>query len=665
MAMNKLLIANRGEIARRIARTCRARRIQVVAVFSDADATEPFVREADEAVRLPGVTPGETYLDGNAVIAAALRTDADAVHPGYGFLSENAGFARACTDAGLIFIGPSPDAIDAMGSKLRARELMGAAGVPLLPAAEVELDDIDGFVAAADDIGYPILVKASFGGGGRGMRRVDDGDDLVEAVKSATSESSRAFGSGVVYLEKYLTRARHVEVQLAGDLHGDVAHLLERDCSLQRRHQKVIEEAPAPFLSDAARETLHAAGVAAARAVSYHSVGTAEFLVSGDQVYFLEMNTRLQVEHPVTEEVTGLDLVGIQLDIATGARLADLGIPVTGASGHAIEARLYAEDTANGFAPATGTLHHVSFPDLPGVRIESGVESGSVISPYYDSMLAKIVAHGPDRGAAISLLTQALRATRVDGVTTNRTLLLALLADAEFAGQAGDTQLLERRDIAALSRADAAPQARALHALAATLAAHAARQMTSPFAALPPGWRNNPSGSQLFGFADDDGELTVGYRFTRDGLLAQVDDVDVGDLHAYQLSPDSVDFEADGVRRRYQVRRSGGLTYVDSALGSTTLRETDRLPAPETEVAPGSLTATAPGMVLDVLVAEGDQVGEGQPLMVIESMKMETRVSAPYRGTVAELRVRKGALLEAGAVLAVIASEAETGTAGE
>jgi acetyl/propionyl-CoA carboxylase alpha subunit len=488
------------------------------------------------------------------------------------------------------------------------------------------------------------------------MRRVDGAGQLAGAVKSAASEASRAFGSDVVYLEKYLSRARHVEVQLAGDTHGDLAHLLERDCSLQRRHQKIIEEAPAPFLSSAARDTLHDAGLAAARAVGYYSVGTAEFLVSGDQVYFLEMNTRLQVEHPVTEEITGLDLVGVQLDIAAGARLADLGIPVAASTGHAIEARLYAEDTANGFTPATGTLHHVSFPDLPGVRIESGIESGSVISPYYDSMLAKVVAHGPDRRSAIGLLAQALRATQVDGVTTNRTLLVALLADAEFAAQAGDTQLLERRDIAALSRPGTVPQARAAHALAAALTAHAARMAASPFAAFPPGWRNNPSGYQVFVFADDEGELTVGYRFTRDGLAAQVNGADVENLRTYRLAADSADFEAGGVRRTYHVRRSGGLTYLDSALGSTVMRERERLPVPEPETAPGSLTAAAPGMVLDVLVAEGEQVAEGQPLMVIESMKMETRVLAPYGGTVAELRVRKGALLDTGALLAVVTS---------
>ncbi len=483
--IKKLVVANRGEIALRVMRTAHALGIATVAVFSDADADMPFVRFADEAVRLPGSAPGETYLRGLRRGGAARGTGPDAVHPGYGFLSENAGFARACAEAGLTFVGPSPGAIAAMGSKLEAKALMDAAGVPVLPGATVE-DGTD-LAAVAAEIGFPVLVKAAFGGGGRGMRVVRDAGGLAEAVAGARSEAASAFGDGTVFLERFVLDPRHVEVQILGDAHGEVVHLFERECSIQRRYQKIVEECPSPAVDPALRAELGAAAVAAGKAIGYTGAGTVEFVLDGDgRFFFLEVNTRLQVEHPVTELVTGLDLVELQLRVAQGEPLPP---EVTGAriDGHAIEVRLYAEDVPAGFLPATGTLHRFRIPGLPGVRVDAGVEDGSVIGPHYDPMLAKVIAHGRTRGEAARTLARALDRAHLHGVTTNRDLLVGILREDDFLAGATDTGYLDRHP-GLLSSADAGLRPRAAAAALARQAAN--RASARVLGGMPSGWRN-------------------------------------------------------------------------------------------------------------------------------------------------------------------------------
>jgi len=437
--MHKLLIANRGEIARRIIRTARAMGIATVAVYSDADAHAPHVREADEAVPIGPSPAAQSYLDPAKIIAAARRTHADAVHPGYGFLSENAAFAAAVADAGLIWVGPPAAAIDAMGLKDAAKRVMKAAGVPVTPGYQGEDQSLARLEHAARGIGYPLLIKATAGGGGKGMRRVDSAAEFPEALVAAQREAERAFGHAQVLIEKYVMRARHVEVQVFADTHGNAIHLFERDCSLQRRHQKVIEEAPAPGLSERLRETLGIAAVTAAMAIGYANAGTVEFIVDLDaqdehgdpRFYFMEMNTRLQVEHPVTEAITGLDLVEWQIRVARG-ELLPLSQDQVRIHGHAIEARLYAEDPESGFLPSTGTLTRLHFPQGLGVRIDSGVEQGGAVTPFYDPMIAKLIAHAPTREAAAAKLVAALDATRVEGPKTNRAFLARLAAHPAF-----------------------------------------------------------------------------------------------------------------------------------------------------------------------------------------------------------------------------------------
>ncbi|MFP3992533.1 biotin carboxylase N-terminal domain-containing protein, partial [Streptomyces sp. E11-3] len=469
-----LLVANRGEIAVRVFRTCRELGIATAAVHSDADTDALHVREADVAVRLPGLAPADTYLRGDLVVKAAQAAGADAVHPGYGFLSENAEFARAVLDAGLVWIGPPPEAIEAMASKTRAKELMAAAGVPLL-------DPVKPAAATADDL--PLLVKAAAGGGGRGMRVVRELDDLERELAAAEAEALSAFGDGEVFVEPYVERGRHVEVQVLADGHGVVWALGTRDCSLQRRHQKVIEEAPAPGLPDGLRASLHESAVAAARAIGYRGAGTVEFLVADGRAYFLEMNTRLQVEHPVTEEVFGLDLVALQLHVAEGGTLA---AEPPGARGHAVEARLYAEDPARGWTPQTGTLHRVAVPG--GVRLDTGYGSGDTVGVHYDAMLAKVVAWAPTRAEAVRKLAGALERARVHGPVTNRELLVRSIRHPEFSSGDVDTGFYERHldELTAPDGGTVAPRGEAVAALAAALADAAARQgEISPTPPLP------------------------------------------------------------------------------------------------------------------------------------------------------------------------------------
>jgi len=657
-AITKLLIANRGEIASRVIRTARTLDIGTVAIFSTPDADAPYVREADEAVHLPGERPADTYLDIGKIVAAASVTGASAVHPGYGFLSERADFARACAAAGLIFVGPPPEVIDSMGSKTAAKQLMADAGVPVLPGVIVEDDANLGtslLRRATEEVGFPLLVKAVYGGGGRGMRIVQGGDDLLEAVKSAQREAQAAFGSGAVFLEHFVDTPRHIEVQIFGDSHGEVVHLFERECSIQRRYQKVVEECPSPAVDEELRTRLGNAAIAAGKAIGYVGAGTVEFVLDGDRnFFFLEVNTRLQVEHPVTEMVTGIDLVALQLRVAEGAALPD-EVRHAEIRGHAIEVRLYAEDVVGGFLPVTGVVHHFEVPAMTGIRVDSGITDGSIIGVQYDSMLAKIIAHGADRDQARRRLAKALATTILHGPSTNRELLVGILREKEFAAGDIDTGYLARHDFAELSRSRQGASRTLVHSLAAALAAqHERREAATVLATIPSGWRNVPSEAQQCIYVTDDEEVRVRYSIRPDVVEASIDGEDLGPVILHALTNDTVEFEVGGIRRIVSVRRVGDTAFVDSSLGASILKELPRFPDVEDTGTPGSLTATMPGTVVRVNVEAGQVVTAGATILSIEAMKMEHAVAAPHGGIVSEVSVSVGQAVQVGTVLAIV-----------
>ncbi len=564
-------------------------------------------------------------------------------------MSENAAFARACADAGLIFVGPAPGTIKAMGDKIAAKAMMAEAGLPVLPS--VPVTDRSDLAAAAAQVGFPLLVKAAFGGGGRGMRLVADPADLAAAVQSARSEAASAFGDGTVFLERFVTDPRHVEVQILGDTAGTVVHLFERECSIQRRYQKIVEECPSPAVGDDLRAALAAAAVTAGQTIGYTGAGTVEFVLDRDGLfYFLEMNTRLQVEHPVTEEVTGLDLVELQLRIAEGDPLP-LAAREALIKGHAIEVRLYAEDVTAGFVPATGTLHRFAIPPAPGIRVDTGFRDGSVVSPHYDAMLAKVIAHGRTRADAARRLARALTRAEIHGVTTNRDLLVAILREPGFLAGATDTGYLTRHDLAPLT-ASAAPAA--TRALAAALARQARHRAEAPvLGTLPSGWRNVFSAPQRVTYAAAGEPYAVAYRITGSTVQASVNDVPLG-LVIHAAGPDRIDLEIDGIRKVYRVHHVHNVTYVDASDGSSALSEVPRFGDPEKMAPAGSLLAPMPGLVLRVLAEVGTVVTAGQPLLVLEAMKMEQTVSAPASGVVAELHAKAGEQVGTGQVLAVL-----------
>ncbi|GAB3172953.1 biotin carboxylase N-terminal domain-containing protein [Streptomyces incanus] len=623
MVISTVLVANRGEIACRIARTCGDLGIRTVAVHSDADGNALHARVADASVRLPGAAPADTYLRGDLVVKAALAAGADAVHPGYGFLSENADFARAVQDAGLVWIGPPPEAIEAMASKTRAKELMGIA--PLREVTEADL---------------PVLVKAAAGGGGRGMRVVRKLADLDAELAAARAEAASAFGDGEVFVEPYLggdAGGRHVEVQVLADTHGTVWALGTRDCSLQRRHQKVIEESPAPGLTGELTAELHALAVRAARAVGYTGAGTVEFLVAGGRAHFLEMNTRLQVEHPVTEAVFGLDLVAEQIRVAEGHRLD--GAPPS-ARGHAVEARLYAEDPAHDWAPQTGRLHRLAVPD--GVRLDTGFADGDDIGVHYDPMIAKVVAHAPTRAEAVRKLASALERATLHGPVTNRDLLVRSLRHPEFAEGRMDTGFYDRH-LTGLTEPAPDPYA----PLAAALADAHGRSRFG-------GWRNLPSQPQVKRYAMAGEEHEARYRHTRDGLAADTAGGagGAGGVQVVHAGAGLVVLDVDGVRRRFEVARHGDRVWVNG----TALTALPRFPDPTAQLAPGSLLAPMPGTVVRIAegLAAGASVQAGEPLLWLEAMKMQHRISAPVTGTLTALHATEGQQVEVDALLAVV-----------
>ncbi|MFC6287183.1 acetyl/propionyl/methylcrotonyl-CoA carboxylase subunit alpha [Nocardioides sp. GCM10027113] len=656
--IGRLLVANRAEIASRVFRTCRRLGIETVAVHSDADAGLPYVAEADRAVRLPGNAPGETYLRADLLVEAARRAGADAVHPGYGFLSENAGFARAVLGAGLTWVGPTPESIEQMGSKVEAKKLMEAAGVPVLGNLTADT------VTEAD---LPLLVKASAGGGGRGMRIVRSLADLPGEVERAAAEAESAFGDGTVFVEPYVEHGRHVEVQVVGHRDG-VLVLGERDCSIQRRHQKVVEEAPAPGLTDEVRAALHEAARAAAAAIAYIGAGTVEFLVDArdpSRFWFLEMNTRLQVEHPVTECVFGVDLVELQLAVAEGrsaeVELAETRVPEP--IGHAIEVRLYAEDPAADYQPQSGRLTAFAIPAEDGIRVDAGFATGTTVSTHYDAMLAKVIAHAPTREQAARRLAGVLSRARLHGLITNRDLLVRILRSPEFLAGDVDTHFLDRTgvltsEVSTSSRSTGSVQAtsvsaRGAHVAAALALAERAGAARTVQRGIPVGWRNVVSQPHTTRFAVGDDEVEVAWFGGRDGYTVDGCEV-VGVVSTSSTSDWAVTLEAGGVRTTYEVALAQDRVDVDSAQGHVSLRLLPRFTDPADAVASGSLLAPMPGTVVSVAVAAGDEVAAGQQVLVLEAMKMQHTVSAPHAGVVAQIDVEPGRQVAAGEVLAVV-----------
>jgi acetyl/propionyl-CoA carboxylase alpha subunit len=651
MGITRVLVANRGEIARRVFATCRRLGLGTVAVYTDPDATAPHVAEADARVRLAKTND---YLNAEAIIAAARAAGADAVHPGYGFLSENADFAAAVQDAGLTWVGPPVDAVRAMGSKIESKKLMSSAGVPVLD--ELDPDSVT-------EAQLPVLVKASAGGGGRGMRVVRELSTLPGEVAAAQREAQSAFGDPTVFCERYLPTGHHVEVQVLADTHGTVWAVGERECSIQRRHQKVIEEAPSPLVerTPGMRAKLFDAARLAASAIGYTGAGTVEFLADDDgEFFFLEMNTRLQVEHPVTEETTGLDLVELQLAVAEGGRL-DAEPPA--AQGHSIEARLYAEDPARGWQPQAGLVHTFDVPGTraqfsslgqrTGIRLDSGIVDGSTVSIHYDPMLAKVISYAPTRRQSALVLADALARTRLHGLRTNRELLVNVLRHPAFLDGATDTAFFDTHGLAQLSAPLGDEGVVRLSAIAAALAEAAHNRVTAAvFGPMPSGWRNLTTGYQVKTYRDDeDNEYRVEYRFTRTGLVLAGDEP----VHLVSSAPEEVVLaDAGGVACSFAVARYGRDVYVDSARGPVHFDAVPRFPEPGSSVAEGSLVAPMPGNVIRLGAQAGDTVTAGQPLIWLEAMKMEHTITAPSDGVLSSLNVTTGQQVEVGAVLAIV-----------
>ena len=674
----KILIANRGEIACRVAATARRLGVRTVAVYSDADAHAKHVDACDESVHIGGSAPRDSYLRWDRIIAAAKETGAQAIHPGYGFLSENEEFAAACADAGLVFVGPPASAIRAMGLKAQSKQLMEKAGVPLVPGYHGADQDPALLQREADRIGYPVLIKASAGGGGKGMRAVEQAADFAAALASCQREAASSFGDQAVLIEKYVQRPRHIEIQVFGDMHGNCVWLFERDCSVQRRHQKVLEEAPAPGLSQAMRQRMGEAAVAAAKAVNYVGAGTVEFIVeqraegapgagASMSFFFMEMNTRLQVEHPVTEAITGLDLVEWQLRVAAGEALP-LRQEQLEIRGHAIEARICAENPDNNFLPATGTLRVYRKPQCRSfertdasdggvsVRIDDGVREGDAISPYYDSMIAKLIVHGDSREQALALLDQALAQTHIVGLATNVQFLRQVVRSPSFAQADLDTALIERERAVLFNQEPVGLEQAAAAAVAHTLLDERTLEGSDPFSRRD-GWRSHGIATRRFQFEfhsqSEEAELTYrhdgGMTLTIAGRSAPLE---------FARGSDGIDLRYAGQRQTVRVYSTGEMDHVFSARGATQILATDLLAhAGEGLSDSGRLTAPMPGKVVSFSVKAGDQVSKGQALAVMEAMKMEHTIAAPADGVVSELLYAPGDQVAEGAELLKLTSE--------
>ncbi len=654
--IHKLLIANRGEIASRIQRTCASMGIETVAVYSDADADAPFVRSADEAVRIGPPPSAESYLNVEAILAAAARTGADAIHPGFGFLAENAAFARAVIERGLVFVGPTPDAIAAMGSKQRAKQIARDAGVPVIEGYDG--DDQDALAQRALAIGFPVLVKASAGGGGKGMRVVRSEAELAPAIEGARREARSSFGDPTLLVEKYVDRPRHVEVQILGDQHGNLVHLHERECSIQRRHQKVIEEAPSLAVSPGLRRLMGEAALKLARAIGYTNAGTVEMILDPDGAfYFLEVNTRLQVEHPVTEAILELDLVELQLRVARGEPLPfDQEMIDTVASGAAIECRLYAEDPDKGFLPQSGRVVDFALPSEPWLRVDAGIEPGSEVSIHYDPMLAKVITWGHTRGDAIARMRAALRKASVMGIATNRDFLIDVLEHPAFVEGDLHTHFIAEHLAEPVPRD---PGLARRGAIAAALAGWAARPRLLP--SMRTGYRNNRFADEETSFHHGDHVLSVRYvdrgggAFSIDGETARVA-VD---------GPSVTVTDAAGHRWRARVIADGTRWHVLVDGRTIVLDEVSRFPDLGLASAADATVAPMPGKIVKLLAKVGDAVVVGQTLAIMEAMKMEHSIGAPHDGMVAEVCVAEGQQVSEGAVLVIVREEGDEGGADD
>ena len=658
----KILIANRGEIACRVAATAQRMAIKTVAVYSDADADAKHVSVCDEAVYIGSQgssAPKDSYLRWQAIIEAAKATGAEAIHPGYGFLSENEAFAQACADNALVFIGPSPSAIKAMGLKAESKQLMEKAGVPLVPGYHGADQSPELLKREADRIGYPVLIKASAGGGGKGMRAVDKSEDFDTALASCKREAISSFGNDNVLVEKYAQRPRHIEIQVFGDTHGNYVHLFERDCSVQRRHQKVLEEAPAPGLSDAMRQQMGEAAVAAARAVNYVGAGTVEFIVEqlpdgSMKFYFMEMNTRLQVEHPVTEAITGLDLVEWQLLVASGQKLP-LAQDELRIDGHAIEARICAESPDNNFLPATGTLHvyakpHAASFERGAVRIDDGVRQGDAISPFYDSMVAKLIVHGKTRQEALARLDAALAQTHIVGLQTNVQFLRYVLQSESFANAHLDTALIPREEAVLFKQERIGLPMAIACAVAQTLVNEKSLEANDPFSRRD-GWQSHGVALRRFEFEFHGERHPAALTYLHDGALHLA----VGDaagVLTFSSAADAINVQFSGQRITVKTYQNNDVTYIFSAQGATQITAIDLLAhAGVAQIEGGRLTAPMPGKVVSFAVKAGDKVSKGQALAVMEAMKMEHTIAAPVDGVVEELLYAPGDQVAEGAEL--------------
>ena len=651
--IKKLLVANRGEIARRIMRTAHDMGISTVAIFAEGDARAPFVNEADTAIFLEGRTSTETYLDVEKVINACKRSGADAVHPGYGFLSENEGFAQAIIDAGIKWIGPSPEVIGLMGDKLSAKNLMTEAGVPTLPAIEIT-DKLD-VLKAADEIGYPVLVKASAGGGGRGMRIVETKEDLEAAVEGAKREALNSFGDDTVFLEKWLDVSRHVEIQILGDTHGNLVHCFERECSIQRRHQKIIEEAPSPAVTEDIRERMGAAAIAAAKKLGYSSAGTVEFLLSGDEFWFLEVNARLQVEHPVTEEIIGKDLVREQIRVAEGEALSfnqeELSI-----EGHAIEARLYAENPEKNFLPSPGPVIAWEPSTIGRARFDSGVETGSIITTEFDPMIAKVTVHAPTRREAAARLARVLETTRIQGLTTNRDFLVNTLRTDEYISGDTTTDFIERVNPDRVIPKD--QEALQSAAIAIAIESQAKRRANAKInKRIRGGWRNSTMPDEELTLEAYGEEIKLRYKSNRDNSFNFSFEETSHVVTVIDSGYGSVEIDIDGQRSQYTLDKIGEEWLVHSTFCDFEFKELPRYPISSSDDFGGGLVAPMPGAILSIDIKPGDTVKKGDVLVILEAMKMEHRITAPRDGIVGSVQTEVGEQVENEQLLVTLEEE--------
>ena len=651
--IKKLLVANRGELARRIMRTAHDMGISTVAIFAEGDARAPFVNEADTAIFLEGRTSTETYLDVEKVINACKRRGADAVNPGYGFLSENEGFAQAIIDAGIKWIGPSPEVIGLMGDKLSAKNLMTEAGVPTLPAIEIT-DKLD-VLKAADEIGYPVLVKASAGGGGRGMRIVETKEDLEAAVEGAKREALNSFGDDTVFLEKWLDVSRHVEIQILGDTHGNLVHCFERECSIQRRHQKIIEEAPSPAVTEDIRERMGAAAIAAAKKLGYSSAGTVEFLLSGDEFWFLEVNARLQVEHPVTEEIIGKDLVREQKRRAEGEAVSfsqkELSI-----DGHAIEARLYAENPEKNFLPSPGPVIAWEPSTIGRARFDSGVETGSIITTEFDPMIAKVTVHAPTRREAAARLARVLETTRIQGLTTNRDFLVNTLRTDEYISGDTTTDFIERVNPDRVITKD--QEALQSAAIAIAIESQAKRRANAKInKRIRGGWRNSTMPDEELTLEAYGEEIKLRYKSNRDNSFNFSFEETSHVVTVIDSGCGSVEIDIDGQRSQYTLDKIGEEWLVHSTFCDFEFKELPRYPISSSDDFGGGLVAPMPGAILSIDIKPGDTVKKGDVLVILEAMKMEHRITAPRDGIVGSVQTEVGEQVENEQLLVTLEEE--------